>query len=99
MNCNNPNNLSIKLHMKSLDISVKFSKKKTANNTVSLACMFDCVTQYDYHRQLPPLHVKIYKYSYFLLQTLGTVSRILQQLDSENLALDNQSNFDKIIWN
>ena len=36
----------------------------------------------------PPLNVKIYKYSYFLLQTLGTVSRILQQLDSENFAVD-----------
>ena len=46
--------------------------------------MLDCETQY----QAVPVNVKIYKYSYFLLQTLGTVSRILEQLDSENLALD-----------
>ena len=46
--------------------------------------MLDCETQY----QAAPLNVKIYKYSYFLLQTLGTVSRILEQLDSQNLALE-----------
>ena len=39
-------------------------------------------------RQAAPVNVKIYKYSYFLLQTLGTVSRILEQLDSQNLALE-----------
>ena len=46
--------------------------------------MLDCETQY----QAAALNVKIYKYSYFLLQTLGTVSRILEQLDSQNLALE-----------
>ena len=46
--------------------------------------MLDCETQY----QAVPVNVKIYKYSYFLLQTLGTVSRILEQLDSGNLALE-----------
>ena len=46
--------------------------------------MLDCETQY----RAAPLNVKIYKYSYFLLQTLGTVSRILEQLDSQNLALE-----------
>ena len=73
--------------MRQVIFSINSSEYLENNNNKNGFC-FACSTVRLNTSQAAPVNVKIYKYSYFLLQTLGTVSRILEQLDSGNLALE-----------